>query len=168
MAQVPPTSGAGFILGPEPAPLERTGRPICGAGSDNILEPAPPVCRQGPKPEVCRLGPKPEVCRQGPKPEVCRQGPKPEVCRLGPKPEVYEHPERTPGPISCTYTGGGGCVPVQNLAGYHTKTAFFVGIGPDSCRVRTIPEVYVHPAGEAIQAQNPRRRTGFREKSLSL
>ena len=36
------------------------------------------------------------------------------------------------------------CVPVQKLAGYHTKTAIFVGIGPIICRVRTYPKVYVH------------------------
>ena len=55
MVQVLPLAGAGFILRPEPAPLERTGRPKCGAGSDNILEPAPFV------PGTCATGMPPEA-----------------------------------------------------------------------------------------------------------
>ena len=55
VVQVPPLGGAGFILRPGPAPLERTGRPKCGAGSDNILEPAPFV------PGTCATGMPPEA-----------------------------------------------------------------------------------------------------------
>ena len=49
------TSGAGFVLGRGPAPAEVHRRPICGAGSAHILEPAP----FSPGPAPFTLGPAP-------------------------------------------------------------------------------------------------------------